>query len=169
MIDLAEINYIYSEGRICWMILQNEEKYKFYKKLDEVEKEIENIFPAFVRVSKRYLVNCNYIEKYNHKQVIGTDGTIFSIGVQRYEKITTKYQKMMEYIIASDGIEIWQRKKHCQQWERMVNVKYFEKLKKKCQAMDTDDFLLELNNIISHLETYKLRYLYIFIIENLRS
>lgn len=169
LINPAEINYAYSETRLCWLIMQNGEKYKFYKKLDEVEKELENIFPAFVRVAKSYLVNCNYIESYNRKQVIAIDGTVFPLGVRRYEEVTKKMQKMREYIITSDGVEIWQRKKQCRQRERMANAKYYEELKKKCDSMDSSDFQSELNNIISHMETYKLRYLYILITENLRS
>lgn len=49
----------------------------------------------------------------------------------------------------------------------MNNEEYREKIKEKCNHMVKQDYIDELNEIFENLETYKLRYFYIFIVAKL--
>ena len=60
--DKREIN-IYSTDGI----------YSFYKKLDEVEMQIEKMDVKFLRISKSYLVNMNYVKELRYEEVVMVD------------------------------------------------------------------------------------------------
>ena len=55
-------------------------RYKFYKKLDDVEKEISvNYSIPFIRIHKSYLVNFQQIRKVGYTEVETKDGRILNI------------------------------------------------------------------------------------------
>lgn len=63
--DLNKIKYIYSEKRkICMKSITHEE-FEFYGKLDSIENEISLLSKNFLRISKSYLVNTNYVKSFN--------------------------------------------------------------------------------------------------------
>ena len=59
-LSLREISYFKSDKRNVCAVLKNGEQISFYKKLDEVTKELPDFFQ---RIHNRYLVNMNYISK----------------------------------------------------------------------------------------------------------
>ena len=46
----------------------------FYKKLDEVEKQLQQANIKFLRINKSYLVNMNYVKEYRYEKIIMDDG-----------------------------------------------------------------------------------------------
>lgn len=82
--DKREIN-IYSTDGI----------YSFYKKLDEVEMQIEKMDVKFLRISKSYLVNMNYVKEFRYEKVVMDDGKELRIGPAYKDKIRKSYLEMM--------------------------------------------------------------------------
>lgn len=82
--DKREIN-IYSTDGI----------YSFYKKLDEVEMQIEKMDVKFLRISKSYLVNMNYVKEFRYEKVVMDDGKELRIGPTYKDKIRKSYLEMM--------------------------------------------------------------------------
>lgn len=67
----------------------------FYKKLDEVEEQLEKRDVKFLRISKSYLVNMNYIKKFRFEKVIMDDGRELKIGPRYKEAIRKTYIDLM--------------------------------------------------------------------------
>lgn len=63
IINLNEVIYIYSVHRKVYIHLQSGNEVYFYKKLDEVEKEIDALCSCFGRANKSYLINFNKTSK----------------------------------------------------------------------------------------------------------
>ena len=82
--DKREIN-IYSTDGI----------YSFYKKLDEVEMQIEKMDVKFLRISKTYLVNMIYVKEFRYEKVVMDDGKELRIGPTYKDKIRKSYLEMM--------------------------------------------------------------------------
>ena len=53
--------------------IKEKEEYGLYKKLDDIEKEIDS--EDMLRIQKSYLVNVNYVEKLLDQDVVLIDGT----------------------------------------------------------------------------------------------
>ena len=75
-LNYSEIEYIESDKRICHLYDKDSKRYDFYKKLDDVNQELGN---GFLRCSKSFLVNKDYIEYSNSDKVILKDGKEFTI------------------------------------------------------------------------------------------
>ena len=67
----------------------------FYKKLDEVEEQLENRNVKFLRVSKSYLVNMNYIKEFRFEKVTMDDGRELRIGPRYKDGIRKNYIDLM--------------------------------------------------------------------------
>lgn len=74
--NYSEIKYIESDKRICHLYDKDDKKYDFYKKLDEVCFELGN---GFLRCSKSFLINRDFIESSNSDKVTLKDGKEFTI------------------------------------------------------------------------------------------
>lgn len=85
-INLNDVKYFESQHRIVLAYEMNGAIISFYKKLDEVEKEILEIYPYFVRANKSFLVNLHSIKSLNgnHIMLINEDTKI---------NVTSKYKK----------------------------------------------------------------------------
>ncbi len=57
IIRIRDIKYIYSEHRKLVIVMHDNKKYTFYKKLDDFEKEIKEKYKYFIRIGKSYLIN----------------------------------------------------------------------------------------------------------------
>ena len=69
-IDLKKVMYFESQHRIINMYDQKGNIIPFYQKLDLVEKEIEQIYPYFLRPNKSYYANYNYIESFTDTYIL---------------------------------------------------------------------------------------------------
>ena len=67
----------------------------FYKKLDEVEAQLEQMNIKFLRISKSYLVNVNYVKEFRYEKVVMDDGKEFKIGPRYKDKIRKSYIELM--------------------------------------------------------------------------
>ena len=70
--------------------------YKFYKKLDDVEKEISvNYSIPFIRIHKSYLVNFQQIRKVGYTEVETKDGRILNISDTYKKDVRARYSKLL--------------------------------------------------------------------------
>ena len=69
--------------------------YSFYKKLDEVEAQLEQMNTKFLRISKSYLVNMNYVKEFRYEKVVMDDGKEFKIGPRYKDNIRKSYMEMI--------------------------------------------------------------------------
>lgn len=67
----------------------------FYKKLDEVEAQLVQINIKFLRISKSYLVNMNYVKEFRYEKVVMDDGKEFKIGPRYKDTIRKSYIEWM--------------------------------------------------------------------------
>lgn len=83
-VNLNDVKYFESQHRVVIIYENNGTVFRFYSKLDDVEKEVNNISPYFVRVNKSFLVNINFIEEIHSNHIVVPDITI---------NITEKYKR----------------------------------------------------------------------------
>ena len=83
-IDLRKVVYFESKHRIINIYIHTGKIISFYEKLDSVEKEVEEIYPYFLRVNKSYYLNYHYVEEFSNSFI-----TIKGINI----KISPKYKK----------------------------------------------------------------------------
>ena len=70
--------------------------YKFYKKLDDVEKEISlNYNIPFIRIHKSYLVNFYQIRKVGYTEIETKDGDILKISDTYKKDVRSRYSKLL--------------------------------------------------------------------------
>ena len=95
--------------------------------------------------------------------------------IEEFEKLSPENKEFVKGVIKSLAKEETpeekaqrQQEQQRREQERIESEKHFEEIKAKCDTMTAEEYRQELNEIFSHLETYKLRYFYIFITEKLR-
>lgn len=93
-IPVKKIRYFESEKRKVH-IYTTDEVCSFYRKLDEVEQEMDKTDTKFLRISKSYLVNTNYIKEQRFGKVVMNDGTEIKIGPSYKERARKDYIEMM--------------------------------------------------------------------------
>lgn len=93
-IDLNNVLYFESRHRIINIYCADGTIKQFYDKLDNVEKEIDEIYPCFLRANKSYYVNFNYITKSSNTAVIVKDIEI-RFGRQYKQTFNRKYDKIV--------------------------------------------------------------------------
>lgn len=69
VVDLNEVIYVSSYKRKIIMYSKNGNTTEFYEKLDHVEEEIKSLTDKFVRISKSYLFNKDFIENIGKNSV----------------------------------------------------------------------------------------------------
>lgn len=96
-IELHKVKFFCSNGRtvnICGDI--GSVPSKFYYKMDTLEEEIKEIDSNFVRISKSYIVNINYVKVNSKKQII-VDNKILSVTEKyRADFFNSYYSKVRE-------------------------------------------------------------------------
>ncbi len=75
-INLNEVRYFESQHRIIVIHTKNGSTFQFYKKLDELEKEILEISPYFLRANKSFLVNLKYVNSCSSNMIAIIDDDI---------------------------------------------------------------------------------------------
>lgn len=87
---IRKIMYFESAGRIV-NIHTEESTYRYYGKLDEVERRlIQNKIP-FLRIHKSFYVNFHFVDKITFSKLILSDGTVLQISQDRQNIIRKRY------------------------------------------------------------------------------
>ena len=96
IINLKEVMYFESQHRIVLIHMKNETTISFYNKLDSVENEVDKIYPFFIRVSKSFLVNINFVKSLYKTEVCLLDDTLIKI-THSYEKnVLSKFDNFIQ-------------------------------------------------------------------------
>ena len=69
--------------------------HQFYDKLDNIEKEIDEIYPCFLRANKSYYINFNYIINYTGSLVALKGDLEIKISKKYKESFDEKYEKII--------------------------------------------------------------------------
>lgn len=98
-VDYQDLNSENKETLSCGSrvhIVLKGKLYKFYKKLDDVEKEISvNYSIPFIRIHKSYLVNFQQIRKVGYTEVETKDGRILNISDTYKKDVRARYSKLL--------------------------------------------------------------------------
>ncbi len=94
-IPIRKIRYFESDKRKIY-IHGTEEMNTFYKKLDEVEKQLARMDAKFLRISKSYLINASHIREFRYEKIVMDDGRELSIGSGYKGKIRQSYMELMQ-------------------------------------------------------------------------
>lgn len=87
---IRKIMYFESAGRIV-NIHTEESTYRYYGKLDEVERRlVQNKIP-FLRIHKSFYVNFHFVDKITFSKLILSDGTVLQISQDRQNIIRKRY------------------------------------------------------------------------------
>lgn len=89
-INLKDVLYFESQHRVVNIHCVDGLTHQFYEKLDNVEKEIEEIYPCFLRANKSYYINFNYISEFSNSSV-SINGIEIKLGRQYKERFSKKY------------------------------------------------------------------------------
>lgn len=91
-VNLKDVMYFESKHRIVVIHMKNQSELTFYSKLDDVEQDVEKICSFFLRVSKSFFINTNYIKYCTGAEAGLTDDTKI--------RVTSKYTKaVISYIV----------------------------------------------------------------------
>lgn len=91
---VSKIRYFESDKREV-NLYSTDGVYSFYKKLDEVEAQLEQMNIKFLRISKSYLVNMNYVKEFRFEIVVMDDSKEFKIGPKYKDKVRKSYIELM--------------------------------------------------------------------------
>ena len=92
---LKDVVYFESNGSRVHIVMKGN-VYKFYKKLDDVEKEISlNYNIPFIRIHKSYLVNFYQIRKVGYTEIETKDGDILKISDTYKKDVRSRYSKLL--------------------------------------------------------------------------
>lgn len=95
MVLLKDIIYFESCGSRIHIVLKDN-TYKFYKKLDDVEKEISSNYEVpFIRIHKSYLVNFRQIRKVGYTEIETKNGDILKISDTYKKDVRMIYSKLL--------------------------------------------------------------------------
>lgn len=84
-INLKDVMYFESRHRVIIIHMKNQTSFTFYGKLDVVEQEVLDIYPFFLRASKSFFININFVKRFQMSEVCLLDDTIIKI-TYGYEK-----------------------------------------------------------------------------------
>lgn len=93
-ISLHDVYYFESQHRIINMFCING-VHQFYDKLDNIEKEIDEIYPCFLCANKSYYINFNYIINYTGSLVALKGDLEIKISKKYKESFDEKYEKII--------------------------------------------------------------------------
>lgn len=93
-VNLRNVLYFESKHRKI-NIYHNKGQQAFYDKLDNVEKNVEEIYKEFLRVNKSYYVNYRFIKEISKKSIQLNDGQIINIGDKYKDNFFSKVKSLM--------------------------------------------------------------------------
>lgn len=92
-IPISEIQYFQSDKRITY-IFTNENEYKCYDRLNDIEKRLCSCGNCFYRTHQSFLVNPEYVRKHKYDSIELMDGTVLTISEQRRKKVSELFCKL---------------------------------------------------------------------------
>ncbi len=93
-LPIREIRYLESRKREV-IIHGTQENCSFYRKLDDIEQELNASNIKFIRVSKSYLTNTRYIKEFRYDKIIMNDGVELNIGPKYRNAVKEYYMEIM--------------------------------------------------------------------------
>lgn len=94
-VDLNKVLYFESQHRIINIYCTEGSVQQFYAKLDDVEKDIDEIYPCFLRANKSYFVNFNYITN-SPKAIVSISGLEIKVSRKYKQTFDEKFDKIVE-------------------------------------------------------------------------
>ena len=92
---LNDIVYFCSEYRHVTVVCEDQ-RYSFYGKLSEVQRELEEKNSHFLRIHQSYLVNTKYIKEYHYSKVILHNGETLSVSRDNRKKMREIHMLLAE-------------------------------------------------------------------------
>lgn len=112
-IPLNRISYFESYNRVIYihvarnMRVENavldETEYRFYGKMNDVEKQLSDSNARFIRIHQSYLVNFDYIKGMNFTKATMSDGTVLQISEDRQKKVRSQFCAMAGMEVPGNG------------------------------------------------------------------
>lgn len=103
-VPLGRIHYFESQNRVIYIhVMENvttnnrtpdKTEYKFYGKMNDVEKTLSTRNTRFIRIHQSYLVNFDYIKSMNYTSVSMSDGSVLQISEDRQKKVRAQFCTM---------------------------------------------------------------------------
>lgn len=93
-IPIKDILYFESSGRVITIYYRNGNG-KFYGKMNQIEKQLQNCKIKFLRIHQSYLVSFRYIEKMSFSKVVLTKGIELQISEERQKSIRARYSELL--------------------------------------------------------------------------
>lgn len=93
-VDLKNVIYFESRHRIINIYTCDGNCAQYYDKLDNVERSVEEIYPYFLRPSKSYYVNYNYVERFSDAHV-----HINNLDIKISLKYKQRFQDKMHFLL----------------------------------------------------------------------
>lgn len=103
-VPLGKIHYFESQNRVIYIHVMenvktdnrapNKAEYKFYGKMNDVEKMLSTRNTRFIRIHQSYLVNFDYIKSMNYTSVSMSDESVLQISEDRQKKVRAQFCTM---------------------------------------------------------------------------
>ncbi|MBQ2937090.1 MAG: response regulator transcription factor [Lachnospiraceae bacterium] len=93
---LQDVLYFSSDKRVIRVVMQDGDEYFFYKKLDEIEKQMEKYNCKFIRIHKSYLVNGRQILQYHPKFVMMRNKERLPISSEKRNAVVQYHMELLE-------------------------------------------------------------------------
>lgn len=93
-VPIHDIMYFESSKRTLY-IITTENIQKFYGKLNDIEKQLQNCKLTFLRIHQSFLVNYKYVKKIGYDYTELTDGVTLQISEDRQKSIRQKYCQLI--------------------------------------------------------------------------
>ncbi len=97
-IRLSKVLYFASDRRIVRIYMEDGEEYRFYDKLDELEKQLEKRNYRFFRIHKSYLVNGRQIEQFRATCVVMRNKERLTISKEKRSIMADYHISLLENI-----------------------------------------------------------------------
>lgn len=101
-LPLGKICYFESRNRIIYIhaaekgnVRQNDPEYKFYGKMNDVEKQLAESNARFIRIHQSFLVNFDYIKGLTFTRAVLYDGTVLQISEDKQKKVRRQFCLMV--------------------------------------------------------------------------
>lgn len=95
-IQLQDVLYFCSDRRVVRVKMQDGEEYIFYKKLDEIEEQMQKYNTKFLRIHKSYLVNGWQILQYHPKHVVLRNKEKLPISSEKRNAVVQYHMELLE-------------------------------------------------------------------------
>ncbi len=94
-INLKQVLYFASEGRIVRILMEDGREHVFYEKLDELEEKLAGCNHRFMRIHKSYLVNERQIEQYRYKNIVMRNGDVLTVSREKRSLIGRHHMNLL--------------------------------------------------------------------------